>query len=166
MTTFVNFLLGYFGSLLATLTGVAISLAIVKLLIPWYQAVTYQGVKISGTWVMTTNPAHPRFITWEIEQRAAKISGISTHVASTPGVGGDKVRTYRLEGKITNRFLTVTGYPTDSRRMGCICYLFEIVGDGTKMTGWGCAYSTRELTMIGGECTLTRKEETTAISAS
>src|SRR5437016_5628769 len=56
--TFTNFILGYVGNLLATLTGVAISLAIYKLLIPWYRTITYQGVDISGTWTMSANPTH------------------------------------------------------------------------------------------------------------
>jgi hypothetical protein len=159
--TFTNFILGYVGNLLATLTGVAISLAIYKLLIPWYRTITYQGVDISGTWTMSANPTHHRDVTWEIRQKAATISGISTHVAHSSVATADRVRTYRLEGKIVNRFLTVTGYPIDPRRMGCISYILEILGDATKMVGQGAGYSTVECRVIGGECTLTRKTDST-----
>ena len=159
--TFTNFILGYVGNLLATLTGVAISLAIYKLLIPWYRTITYQGVDISGSWVMSANPTHHRDVTWELRQKAATISGISTHVAHTSVATADRVRTYRLEGRIVNRFLTVTGYPIDPRRMGCISYIVEILGDATKMVGQGSGYSTVECRVIGGECTLTRKTDST-----
>ena len=159
--TFSDFIIGYVGNLLATLTGVAISLAIYKLLIPWYRTITYQGVDISGTWTMSANPTHHRDVTWELRQKAATISGISTHVAHTSVATGDRVRTYRLEGRIVNRFLTVTGYPIDPRRMGCISYIVEILGDATKMVGQGSGYSTVECKMIGGECTLTRKTDST-----
>jgi hypothetical protein len=157
--TFSNFIYGYVGNLLATLTGVAISLAIYKLLIPWYRTIAYQGVDISGTWSMSANPTHRRDVTWELRQRAATVSGISTHVANTSVATADRVRTYRLEGRIVNRFLTVTGYPIDPRRMGCISYIVEILGDATKMVGQGSGYSTVECRMIGGECTLTRKTD-------
>jgi hypothetical protein len=159
--TFNDFIVGYVGNLLATLTGVAMSLAIYKLFIPWFRTITYQGVDISGTWTMSANPTHHRDVTWELRQKAATISGISTHVAHTSVATRDRVRTYRLEGRIVNRFLTVTGYPIDPRRMGCISYIVEILGDATKMVGQGSGYSTVECRMIGGECTLTRKTDST-----
>jgi hypothetical protein len=159
--TLTEFLFGYVGNLLATITGVAVSLAIYKIFVPWYQEITYQGVDISGTWTMITTPPHRRHITWELKQHAARISGISTHIAKEPTSAADRVRTYRLEGKIVNRFLTITGYPTDPRRMGCICYVVEILGDATKMAGYGAAYSSVKCKMIGGECVLTRNTEPT-----
>lgn len=79
-------------------------------------------------------PPHHRDITIET-QHAFTVAGISTHVAKTDQIPGDRVRTYEVHGRIHNRFLSLTGNPTDSKRLGAIHYLLEITGDRAD-NGW------------------------------
>ena len=53
----------------------------------------------------------------------------------------ERVRSYLIEGKLHDRFLTITGRPVESSRVGAMTFLMEVIGDGTIMKGSGAGYS-------------------------
>lgn len=102
-------------------------------------------------------PPHHRDITIELTQHAFMVAGISTKMAKTDQIPGDRVRSCDVHGRIHNRFLSLTGNPTDSKRLGDIHYLLEITGDGQTMVGWCKAYSKDKT--IGLRCMLVRRDD-------
>jgi len=150
-------LLGITTGLITTLLIFIINILIQKSFIPWFQSMRYTGNIIDGRWNFELLIGeHHRDIIVEITQNASLIKGISTHTAKSGDVPGDKLRTYKLEGKVHRDFVLITGTPTNERRKGALIFLLWPEDDGQTLTGYVSAYSTTQNKIIGGECKLVR----------
>lgn len=125
--------------------------------LPWYQSIKYTGNIIDGRWNFELPIGeHHRDIIVEITQQASQIKGISTHVAKSGEVPGDKLRTYRLQGEVQRDFVQLTGTTTDEHRRGAVHFLLKIENDGQILVGYVSAFSTTQNKIIGAPCKLVR----------
>ena len=89
---------GIISGLIAALLIFNANILFQKGFLPWYRKITYDGIKIDGHWNFELLIGeHHRDITVEITQHASLIKGISTHVAKSGEVPGDKLRTYNKD---------------------------------------------------------------------
>jgi hypothetical protein len=150
------------GIISGILTSALIFLAISifeKVVIPWYQAIIYRGVEINGEWHMERSGSNQTAI-FNLEQSAHKIKGIATFVTkeSTPD-DLHEIRTFTVDGQISERFVTLVLKHKDKQRLGISAYLLEIVGDGRKMQGYISGYSIASSKIISSACELVRKNK-------
>ena len=125
---------------------------------PWFQRTFHTGLKLDGYWnFKTPHIKHHRDITLNINQYGALLEGFSTHLAISDKIPGDKVRTYKLHGKIQNNLVQLTGTPEDEHRIGALHFLLKVEKDGQILIGFVVAYSTIQDRIIGWPCKLIRK---------
>jgi len=150
------------GIISGILTSAMIFLAISvfeKVVIPWYQAIIYRGVDINGEWQME-RPGSNQTAIFNLEQSAHKIKGIATFVTKeSKSEGLDEVRTFTVDGQISERFVTLVLKHKDKQRLGISAYLLEIVGDGRKMKGYISGYNIGTSKIISSACELARKNK-------
>lgn len=128
-------------------TGIVTSLLIFlfleaskTIILPWYRQFIYKGINISGEWYSTVAP-FPQTIKLELDQKANHITGTATYVNEPENTGEiEKIRTFRVEGNIEDRFVEMSLHHTDKSRIGVVSYLFEVVGDGREMQGASSHY--------------------------
>lgn len=128
------------GVVSGTLTSALILLAVNvfnKIIVPWYQAVIYNGVVISGSWHWYDKDND--CVKIELEQFAGEISGIYTYMNSSQD---GETKNYKVDGRIRDRFVQLNLTSIDPKRLGIISYIFEIVGDGNELRGCSVFYST------------------------
>lgn len=159
MTITAGVILGVITGVVAGLLLHALTHVIRTIVIPWYRALVYEGVVISGTWYIESPEYHRRDVTVELEQRADSVSGVSTHVLRNGEKTADRVRAYKVTGHIRDRFLILTGRSTDPTRLGALALFFEIIGDGRKMQGVAAGYSSSQARIISITCVAKRIRE-------
>lgn len=153
----IIFILGITTGLITTLLIFIGNILFKKGFLPWYQRITYTGNVVDGRWIFELPIGeHHRHITVELTQSASSIKGISTHVAKSEAVPGDKLRTYKLQGEVHKDFILLKGIPTDERRKGALIFLLWVEDDGQTLAGYVSAYSTTRNKIIGTECKLIR----------
>ena len=136
-----------------------------KMVLPWYNQFTYKGLIISGSWrVVPAGPDYRRDIVLELEQHANKVKGISTHILKNKEDEGDYVRTYKLDGEINDRLLTIVGRNIDTKRIGRYTLMVELIGDGQQMKGVISGYRSVKRAIEGTECTLERIKDSSVSS--
>jgi hypothetical protein len=144
------------GVISGILTSALIFLAVSifnSILIPWYQAIIYRGVNISGEWIkeQTNSIQKANFI---FEQKAHKIKGLATFfVEDAPA---EEIRTFVVDGEISERFVILILKHKDRQRLGVSTFLLEIVSDGRTMQGYSSAYNIYANEIASVECALTR----------
>lgn len=149
--------IGVLSGVIASVLFFALGRIYQKILVPWFEERIYKGINVEGVWQLEhIDYTHHRRITLELTQHAQKLSGTSIHIATSETATGDRLRRYRINGRIQDRFLLLSGEPSDSSRIGAVTFLLEVVGDGQVMEGFSTAYSTVTSQVIGARCKLTR----------
>lgn len=152
-----SIIIGVVSGLITGFCALTLSQIFRKIVRPWYESLIYDGIKIEGTWhIEFTDPTHNRNVTFELNQKANTLTGISTHVLKDEKKSGDKIRTYQLSGRIRNRFIDLSGRSIDRTRVGVLTMLFEIIGDGQKMHGYITGYSTLDSELKSLYCVASR----------
>ncbi|NLC61702.1 MAG: hypothetical protein GX761_10545 [Gammaproteobacteria bacterium] len=140
---------GVFSGILTALAIAVLVEVFRKIVLPWYQAVTYSGINLSGSW-HAVDPTMAQRIELVLHQNAKSLKGhaVFTYRPDEDGypspVGYEPVRTFDLTGITQDRFVALTLRHRDLRRLGINCYLLEVIGDGRKMAGVFSFYSIRE----------------------
>lgn len=134
--------LSVISALLTSLCLFLIGLFVKRILIPWYQNITYQGINISGEWYCSVFRM-AQDIHFNLDQNASKISGIATYVRRR---GDDEnrfedLRTFSIQGFIQDRFAYLTLKHQNNQRLGIVVYLLEAIGDGRELKGKSVFYS-------------------------
>ena len=125
---------------------------------PWFQRTFKNCLKLDGCWnFKTTHIKHHRDITLNLNQYGDLLEGFSTHLAISDRIPGDKIRTYKLEGRIQNTLVQLTGTPESDHRMGALNFTLQAKKDGRILVGFVSAYSTTLDKIIGWPCKLIRK---------
>lgn len=131
--------------------------------LPWYRQIMYKGVDLNGSWFSYSNAQKTLL---ELKQHSDTISGKATvqlmkefipekHIEA---IHIDDIRTFDIEGDISERFVHLKLRHTDRNRLGMLILLLQVEGDGTKLTGQGCWYSPGTSTIMSGKRTFHRDE--------
>jgi hypothetical protein len=137
---------GVISGIITTAVLVALSEVFRRIVLPWYQAITYRGIIIEGEWeIRSVIPdLAAQVATLELRQQACALSGISTLVvAESPdrqSARYEAVRTFRLSGTINDRLVEISFRHRDVTRLGAGVWVLEVVGDGRRMKGFQCYY--------------------------
>ncbi|QEC68738.1 hypothetical protein FRZ67_16025 [Panacibacter ginsenosidivorans] len=108
----------------------------------------YRGIKINGTWRAIEKEitakgyklAYPSIYNIELFQKADIISGI---VKAEFGKEQIEVVSYKVQGTIKDRFVSLSLKLQERNRMAHINFLLEIVGNGETMIGYMTFYGLR-----------------------
>lgn len=121
-----------------------------KIVLPWYQNFTYQGLKISGSWVgfyenkfnHTNDPKSSNNITRNnndpdysihLKQKGHIIYGTLTR--NKTSAGERDIKEFEFEGLFRNGDLVFYYKPKDQTRLGLGCYVMKLADDGRKFEG-------------------------------
>lgn len=134
---------GVMSAILIIVAGVVIQ----RIVIPWYRAITYSGVDISGEW-HCIDPSMAQEITFNLTQQANTINGAATFTWDHDDTDRqprefEVVRSFKVSGFVQDRFVQLTLRHINPKRIGINGYLLEVCGDGRKMEGIFSFYSVR-----------------------
>jgi hypothetical protein len=123
-----------------------ISVMLKEYVIPKYKATMHTTIDVSGSWEISSPNYDRRIIKLNIRQSGDSLEGISTHVIKNDNSGStsERIRTYKITGTIRDRFVVLTGRPLEKGRIGAIAFVFEVVGDGQTLIGYGTGYSSSQ----------------------
>ena len=134
-----SIILGVVSGILTSLLIWLILQLFKNLLLPWYQTITYQGLKISGTWIglytVTENPSttdDPDYII-NIEQRGHVVQG--TLIRNKNQGGTRDPKEFKFNGTFRDGNLVFTYKPKDDTRLGLGAYVLMLTDDGRKFSG-------------------------------
>jgi hypothetical protein len=106
-----------------------------KVAYPWYEEISYRGLKVSGQWQATLTSEETKFHEdFEINQRGHELSGTYT-IKNEFATGGHQFSSYKLNGKIINNHVTFTCYVKSQREIGIATFILEIVDGGQSLEG-------------------------------
>lgn len=134
------------GVLTSSLLLIA-GLLLTKVLIPWYQALVFQGVNLSGTWVYSQEIGgihyHYALI---LKQSAHWLSGNMTLSKSgaPPGSRGDYVQGFDVSGSSWEGFVTINLKSDDPQSLAFATSLLQIRGRGKQLVGQMAFRSAKE----------------------
>jgi len=112
MTAQSTILLGVVSGLISGYAIYFLAAVFRRVVVPWYTEFIYGGIDIAGTWVLESDSYDRRTITLELKQKAAELTGLSTHVlreSRTDVSDGERIRTYCISGNLNDRFVILTG---------------------------------------------------------
>jgi hypothetical protein len=134
-----------------------------RVVIPWYQEITYKGVDICGTWYGKVEGGL-QGITLDLHQSANQVTGTAT-LATEKIMGGhfEPLRIFALHGSIQDRFISLFANHRDKQRLGINSYLLEVIGDGRKLKGIFTYYSVTTSRIVSDELILMRDAPTSSL---
>ncbi|MUK43699.1 hypothetical protein GNP61_19310 [Aliivibrio fischeri] len=161
----LNLVLGVLAGLITTTFLFVCKAIAYEVILPWLRKATYQGICIEGTWYMYKRSQRTVI---ELKQDTNIIKGKATVVVNSDKpsdsmVGGiclDRVRTFDIEGKITNGFVHFVMSHTNKQRLGLHTYLLKVSADGTKLSGKSSWYAPLSEMINTGDCDLYRNDST------
>ncbi|MFA6251114.1 MAG: hypothetical protein WC603_00580 [Candidatus Paceibacterota bacterium] len=111
-----------------------------KNILPWYQSITYQGVKIGGNWIgfyqkptnINNDEKDPHY-NIHIIQKGHHICGEMTRNKDQNGSRNSK--TFIFNGLFKDGNLVFSYKPKDSTRLGLGSYVLKLGDDGKKLHG-------------------------------
>lgn len=109
-----------------------------KILRPWYQDMIYSGVRIDGQWYTQKifrdgDTIQDELL--ELKQHAYSISGTYTITKRYKGSESIDIKTFKVDGKIRDRFVQICSHNIDKRKFGMNCSLYEIGSGGETLIG-------------------------------
>lgn len=130
-----------------------------KLIIPWYQALIYKGIDISGEWYadMEFENGNIQNLKINITQKAYKITALVTISKKIANSDKHEIKTYKHNGEIRERFVTLVGRNIDKQSIGVNSILMEVIGNGKEMKGHTLRYSVTNKEITSGESSWMRK---------
>jgi len=140
MNILQSLVLGTLGGLIATFLVFAFTSVFRRIVLPWYRQVVYRGIDISGVWKVKRTP-QTRSVSFEIFQKAHSIEGTGTIVTTLDGA--NEIRSFKLDGTLSDRFLEFRMRHIDPKQLGIVVGIFEVIGDGNSMKGYLSGYKIR-----------------------
>lgn len=147
--SFLDVFLSVLSGVLSAAVVAFIVIFIKRVIIPWFQTITYDGVRVVGEW-HCIDPSMSQEIVLNLKQRSINLEGTATFVWDHEET--DDVRTYEVirsfnvRGIVRDRFVQLTLSNSNPDRFGMCCYLLEVCGDGRAMKGCFSFYG-----VIGGK---------------
>jgi hypothetical protein len=157
----VEVLIGVVAGLLTSLLVLLGKNVFSELALPWYRRVTYSGLLVSGSWYAQSSAQKT---TLDIRQNANVLSGQASVVSLHPhkDLEIDAVRTFKVTGRVFDRFVVLNLSHVDRSRLGVSTLLLQVSGDGTLMVGATSWYATMLSEIKCGEVTFSRREGVTS----
>lgn len=115
-----------------------IGLCTKKIFIPWYQALIYQGVDLSGEWRFHQPPGQINYdYHLIIEQKAHNLTGTMTitKTGSPPGPNGDYIQGFKMNGTSWEGFVTLNMQSSNRRSLSFATSLLQIQNRGIFLSG-------------------------------
>ena len=157
MTTTENIVIGVISGLLTASVLLMLKSLLQNTAIPWYRTLLYKGIKIDGAWYQFSNEQK---VLLELTQQCESLSGKATILdLSQDDEHYDNLKTYDIQGYISERFLVLNYTHTDQKRIGHISELLQVDGDGAIISGQATWYAPRASKIISGESKYYRSEE-------
>jgi hypothetical protein len=133
----------FIGIISGVITSALVSFSIKlfkDLVVPWIQSLTYQGVKISGTWIgfysssSTSKQSQddPSYTIY-IKQKGHSVEG--EMIRNKDGMGRRDVKAFLFSGLFKDKNLVLHYRAKDETRLGSGSYVMKLVGDGRKFEG-------------------------------
>lgn len=108
-----------------------------KMVLPWYQSIIYQGLKISGTWIglYTENTSlstidDPDYLIY-INQKGHFVEG--SIIRNKNPNGERSTKEFIFSGLFRDGNLVITYKPKDDARLGLGAYVMMLTDDGRKL---------------------------------
>ena len=154
------------GVVSGILTSALIFLAVKifrKIIIPWYQSIVYQGLVIDGEWKIILQTPHriqTQDIILNIAQKAYRLEGTATYIIMIESAGewSEQIKTFKVDGRISDRFVVITLRHAERSRIGVASLLLEIIGDGRTMSGQYTYYDVGVSKITSDGCKLRRAD--------
>jgi hypothetical protein len=137
--------IGVFSGVVSSAVVFIIAWVTKQVLIPKYQDIVYQGVKIGGKW-RSELPVEARgagkinvenFL--DLKQSGHNISGTNTKVDTFEG-NRTRSEVFDVTGEIKDRFFIGTVKSHKGDRLAATAFVFEVKGDGRVMEGGQAFY--------------------------
>lgn len=168
MTTFQTIILSVISGIATTMIIYTIVTTLKKIVIPWYQNVTYKGINISERWFcLPLN--YNQEIQLEIKQHASNLSGNAILITKKSNEDDDNeyrtithyedLRNFILSGQINDRFVQIVLQYNDNQRIGLCNLLLEVRGDGRTMRGVHSFYNVASYTINSVDVIFFRSKE-------
>lgn len=105
-------------------------------LLPWYHDLVYRGINVDGVW-FASDFWMSQDIRININQRAGAISGDAQFSRRHEERDRDleDLRVFNIDGRIQDRYVTLTLSHTNRQRIGVVTFLLEPVCDGRQLKG-------------------------------
>lgn len=111
-------------------------LMVQRVVLPWYENLTYKGIRLEGSWQSTTSShkkvTHHEFM--DIKQRGHILTGyyfVKNELKKSKPI----LSNYSLEGRIVNNHISLSCFIKSQKRMGIVQFLLEIDEGGEALTG-------------------------------
>jgi len=111
-----------------------------KVIIPWFEKLSYKGTIIKGIWSSTSTLKHKQYEKtkfhehFKIGQNGQKLTGEYT-VKSEHEDNTHDIAVYKITGTIIQNYVTMTCIIDNQREVGIVNFIFYISGGGDKMVG-------------------------------
>jgi hypothetical protein len=111
-----------------------------KVIIPWFEKLSYKGAIIKGTWSSASTLKHKQYEKtkfhehFNLSQNAQKLTGDYT-VKSEHEDGTFEIAVYKIAGTVIQNYVTMTCIIDNQREVGIVNFLFHISGGGDKLEG-------------------------------
>ena len=109
-----------------------------KIVVPWYQALVYKGVDLSGTWVQHQTLSGIAYdYNMVLKQSAHGVKGTMTLTTSgaPPGPRGDYVQVFDVSGSSWEGFVTLNMQSSDPKSLAFATTLLKIQDRGRSLVG-------------------------------
>lgn len=152
--------------ILGVLSGVLASFALIllgqifhKLIVPWYEEISYKGIDIGGEWgySISYKSGNSSNFFVQIDQSAEKIKCTISETKTIKKTDNTESRIFEYNGNLSDRFLTLTGRNTNRKKLGVYTFLLEVKGDGDKLEGVVSRYCLSDCVIKSDNVIWTRK---------
>ena len=159
MNSFNNVFTAVFSGIVTTIILYVCALIIQKVINPWITRLRYSGVDLSGKWYCA-DCSMAQEITFDLKQSANKITGNAQFHTKSRKLNSsyEDIRTFSIEGRIQDRFVSLFLKHTDRQRLGINNYLLEVVGDGRHLKGVFCFYGLKNHTIMSSPQNIWREK--------
>ncbi|MCG8093090.1 MAG: hypothetical protein JAZ17_05580 [Candidatus Thiodiazotropha endolucinida] len=161
MDTVETIVLGVVSGVFSSVVMYWLTLFVTRVLIPEYRAAIYKGLELNGSWVIEQSDIAADQEGFDVKTKTVvTLSQKGTDLkgsASSTDENQDRVTMYDVEGQIRDRFVLLSLYVKDRKRIGYQTFLLEVVADGQVMEGYRTVYGLLMKKVRAVECTLTRQ---------
>ncbi len=144
---------GVVAGILTTFLLFLFGLVVTQVLIPWYQALVYNGWDVSGLWVYRQNLGGIDYgYQMVLKQQAHRLNGTMTLTKSgaQSGPRGDYVQIFDVSGTTWEGFLTLNMQSSDRKSLAFATSLLQVENRGRSMAGQLC-YRSSGVGQVGSE---------------
>jgi hypothetical protein len=136
---------GVVSGLVATLFVFVVRTYWLKIIMPWYENVLYQGPKIEGVWITEVHFPDEMVNTHRITLKRAGYKIIGTAVCVEGEIEGES---HEITGTFNNRLLTCYYHASGDRRLERGAFTLMLVDNGKKLKGHLAYYENRQDTVL------------------